>query len=143
MATGSVIRYDGKRGVVWRIKYTDADGKQTMETIGAECDGVTERQAREQLADRLSDVRRKGYRRPQPLTFNAYVDRWFEEGKLRRGWKPRTVKSYRTGLRHLKRYFGRCGSRRSGLATWPTTPGRCSRPTGSHGRSRRRRCSST
>jgi hypothetical protein len=31
----AVIRYEGARDVVWRIKYADADGKQTMETIGA------------------------------------------------------------------------------------------------------------
>jgi integrase len=105
-SVGHVHRYEGKRGVVWRIKYRDASGKQVMETVGAERDGVTEKQAREQLADRLSDVRRKNYRRPQPLTFATYVDRWFEEGKLRRDWKPRTVLSYQTGLRHLKRYFG-------------------------------------
>src|SRR5215204_4171094 len=65
MASGSVIRYGGKRGVVWRLKYTDATGKQTMEAVGAERDGWTERRAREALADRLSDVRRHGYRNPQ------------------------------------------------------------------------------
>ena len=112
MANGSVVRYDGKRGTVWRIKYPDADGKQVMETVGAERDGVTEKQARELLAERLVDVRRKGYRRPQPLTFAAYADRWFEEeGKLRRDWRPGTVSSYQTGLRHLTKYFGPLAAR--------------------------------
>lgn len=31
----AVIRYDGKRGTVWRIKYVDTDGRQVME-IGPE-----------------------------------------------------------------------------------------------------------
>jgi hypothetical protein len=35
MASGScVIEYAGKRGVVYRIKFTDADGRQVMETLG-------------------------------------------------------------------------------------------------------------
>ena len=25
-----VIRYDGKHGIVWRVKYADADGRQVM-----------------------------------------------------------------------------------------------------------------
>jgi integrase len=106
VAKGSVIEYRGKRGTVFRIKYEDANKRQVMETVGAARDGVTEKQARELLADRLSDVRRKGYRRPQPLTFNTYAERWFAEGMLRRAWRPRTVKSYQSGLRHLKAYFG-------------------------------------
>ena len=36
-----VVRYDGKRGTVWRIKYTDAEGKQVMETLGPEREGWT------------------------------------------------------------------------------------------------------
>jgi integrase len=106
MASGSVVRYEGKRGVVWRIWYRDADGKQAMETVGRERDGVTERRAREVLADRLSDVRRKGYRRPKPLTFGKYADRWFDEGEVRRSWKPGTVGAYRNALGHLSDHFG-------------------------------------
>ncbi len=34
----AVIRYDGKRGTVWRIKYADTDGRQVQETVGAERD---------------------------------------------------------------------------------------------------------
>jgi hypothetical protein len=40
-----VIPYYGKRGTVWRIKYRDADGRQVMETVGAERDGVTRKHA--------------------------------------------------------------------------------------------------
>jgi integrase len=86
--------------------YRDATGEQVMETVGAERDGVTEKQAREFLADRLSDVRRKAYRRPQPLTFQTYSERWFEEGKVRRDWKSHTVLTYRIALGHLTAHFG-------------------------------------
>jgi integrase len=106
MANGTVIRYEGVRGIVWRIQYRDGSGKQVKETVGAERDGVTEKRARQLLADRLSDVRRKAYRRPQPLTFKTYTERWFEESKLRRAWKPRTLLAYRTALGHLNGYFG-------------------------------------
>ena len=37
---GCVIRYDGQRGVVWKIKYRDGAGVQVKETVGAERDGV-------------------------------------------------------------------------------------------------------
>jgi hypothetical protein len=42
-----VIRYQGARGVVWRVKYADAEGRQVMETVGAERDGFTRKQARQ------------------------------------------------------------------------------------------------
>ena len=42
----AVIRYDGKRGVSWRIKFTDADGRQVMETVGRERDGFTRKACR-------------------------------------------------------------------------------------------------
>jgi integrase len=90
------------------------------ETIGAERDGVTEKQAREVLQDRQSDVRRKGYRRPRRLTFaeyaGSYVDEqgerhwkpgtWFIEGDRRRGWKPRTALAYRAAIGHLAAVLG-------------------------------------
>ena len=42
----AVIRYKGKRGVVWRIKYCDAEGTQVMETLGREADGWSEKKAK-------------------------------------------------------------------------------------------------
>jgi hypothetical protein len=35
----AVIRYPGVRGVVWRIKYRDASGKQIKETLAPESQG--------------------------------------------------------------------------------------------------------
>lgn len=106
MPSGGVVRYDGKRGTVWRIKYRDASGRQVMETVGSERDGVTEKRAQAELRERLVRVERKGYRRPRALTFAVYADEWFEEGKTRRDWKPLTVRAYRATLGHLKAHFG-------------------------------------
>jgi len=90
MPSGSaVIRYEGKRGVVWRIKYADADGKQVMETLGPEREGWDRRKAEAELRERLVRVERKAYRRPKPTTFRSYRETWFEEGRTRRRWAPR------------------------------------------------------
>jgi integrase/recombinase XerD len=105
MASGSVIPYHGKRGTVWRIKYRDASGTQVMETVGAERDGMTEKKARGLLQERLVDVRRKAYRRPRPLTFEAYRATWFEQGKIRRRWANRTEIQYRSILKRLGEFF--------------------------------------
>src|SRR4051812_35952229 len=106
MPSGSaVIRYEGKRGVVWRIKYRDVDGVQVMETLGAERDGWSEKKAKAELRERLVRVERRQYRRPKPVTFRAYADTWYEEGQRRRDWKPLTVKSYRFVLDRLKAWF--------------------------------------
>lgn len=107
MPSGSVIEYAGKRGVVWRIKYRDADGKQVQETIGAERDGVTRKQADVELRERLTRVAKRGYRRPKRTTFGEYGRTWFEEGQVRRGWKPATVRNYRLSLNRLEEPFGK------------------------------------
>jgi hypothetical protein len=93
--------------VVWRIKYADADGQQVMETVGPEREGWTQRKAEAELRERLVWVERRNYRRPKPLTFGMYAEAWFEEGASRRGWKPSTVKQYRSVRRRLIRHFGR------------------------------------
>ena len=51
----AVIRYDGKRGVSWRIKFTDASGRQVKETLGHERDGWTRKKAEVELRDRLTN----------------------------------------------------------------------------------------
>jgi hypothetical protein len=108
MPAGScVIRYEGARGVVWRVKYTDADGKQVMETVGAERDGITRKHAEAELRERLVRVERKGYRRPKPLTFGQCAETWFEAGKRSQGWKPRTLLVYRNAIDgYLEPWFG-------------------------------------
>ena len=105
MRSGHVVRYDGKRGVTWRIKYTDATGKQVMETVGAERDGITEKKARDLLQERQVDVRRKAYRKPKPTTFGQYRQTWFEQGATRRRWSRRTVTQYRSILKRAGVFF--------------------------------------
>jgi integrase len=103
----AVIAYRGKRGTVWRIKYADAEGRQVMETVGGERDGVTRRQAEAELRERLVRVERKGYRRPRALTFGEYAETWFEAGQRSQGWKPATIQKYRSALDcYLVPWFG-------------------------------------
>ncbi len=102
----AVIRYAGKRGVVWRIKYADAAGKQVMETLGAERDGWTRKKADAELRERLVKVERRGWQRPRPLTFAEYAETWFAEGEVRRRWRPLTVIQYRSISRRLCGFFG-------------------------------------
>ena len=103
-----MIRYEGARGVVWRVKYTDAEGRQVQETVGAERDGVTRKHAAAELRERLVRVERKGYKRPKPLTFEQYADAWHESGIRSQGWKPRTIVVYRNAIDHyLAPWFGK------------------------------------
>jgi integrase len=102
----AVIRYEGARGVTWRVKYADADGKQVMETVGREADGITRKQAEAELRERLVRVERRGYRRPVALTFEAWSETWHRESQTKRSWRPTTVNRYRTVLGYLQRRFG-------------------------------------
>jgi integrase len=110
VASGSLILYHGKRGDVWRMKYADASGKQVMETIGpAKCDkrhGLTRKEAKTELTNRLSDVDRKNYRKPKPLTFDTYSQTWLDDGQARRKWAPGTPRIYRASLARLREHFG-------------------------------------
>lgn len=101
-----MVEYDGKRGKVFRVKYTDAAGKQVMETVGAERDGVTRKHAEAELRERLVRVERRGWRKPAPLTFAEYAEQWMEAGPVKRGWKPNTVLRYRTMVDRLTETFG-------------------------------------
>ena len=102
----SVIRYEGKRGVVYRIKFTDADGRQVMETLGPEREGWTQRKAEAELRERLVRVERRNYRRPKPTRFDTYAATWLEEGQTRRRWAKRTIIQYRSILKRLGEHFG-------------------------------------
>ncbi len=85
-----------------------------METVGAERDGVTRKRAEAELRERQVKVDRRGWRKPAPLTFGDYSRTWFEEGKKRRQWKPRTVTAYRDALVRLGVGFD--GNRDDGIA---------------------------
>lgn len=102
----AVIRYEGARGVTWRVKFRDAAGAQVQETLGSELDGWTRRKAEAELRERLVRVERKGHRRPKPLSFEEYAGTWFEEGETRRAWKASTIAQYRSTRRRLVDHFG-------------------------------------
>ncbi len=98
----AVVKYEGKRGIVWRVKYRDADGHQVMETLGKASDGWTRRKAQHELRARLTDVTRDGYRRPQTTTFRPFAEQWRDEYPHARGLKASTKEGY-AGIidRHL------------------------------------------
>jgi len=101
MRNSGVIKYEGKRGVVWRIKYVDADGKQVQETLGREADGWTKKKAKAELIQRMARTH-NGWRKPSPITFAEYSETWFERGKAQRAWRPGTVMNYDGIVRRLK-----------------------------------------
>ena len=72
----AVIKYDGTRGVVWKVKYVDADGRQIKETLRKAADGWTRRKAPVELRARLTAVEKAGYRRPERATFGTFAEEW-------------------------------------------------------------------
>jgi hypothetical protein len=88
----SVVRYRGKRGPVWRIKYRDAAGRQVQETLGPE-PAWTERRAQRELGKRLAAVE-EGFRKPDRVTFADFADRFVRDYLPGRNLKPTTTENY-------------------------------------------------
>ena len=65
----AVIRYEGTRGVTWRVKYRDADGRQVKETVGREADGITRKHSEAALRERLVKVETRGGASRPPTMF--------------------------------------------------------------------------
>jgi integrase len=102
----AVVRYHGKRAVVWRIKYRDAVGRQVQETLGRQPQWNRTKAERE-LGKRLAAVD-DGYRKPDRITFAAFSRRFQDEYLPGRNLKPTTHENYRYMLeRHLLPHFGR------------------------------------
>jgi integrase len=102
MRDGSVVRYAGRRGVVWRLRYRDADGRRVSETLGAERDGWTESKAKEALRERLVDVKREGRRKLEPMRFETFALDWLDKYPDRKDLKRSTREGYETIIRkHL------------------------------------------
>jgi integrase len=101
----AVVRYRGKRGAVWRIKYRDAAGKQVLETLGPE-PPWTERKAQRELGKRLAAVD-EGFRKPDHVTFGDFAERFVNDYLPGRKLKPSTIENYGYMLRgHLLPCFG-------------------------------------
>jgi integrase len=106
--TGTIREYPHRDGdVSFRIQYRDASGKQVPETLGRASEGWTRHKAEDELRERINRVRKQGYRKPKPMLFEDYADRWLNAGERRNSWKASTVKTYRFALGHLKKRFGR------------------------------------
>src|ERR671923_2040584 len=73
-----VIQYKGKRGVVWYVKYCDADGRQVKERLGTASDGWNRRTATAELRARLTAVQKEGLRRVEPTSFTAFAGAWLD-----------------------------------------------------------------
>lgn len=104
----AVIRYEGARGVTWRIKYRDASGQQVKETLGRAAAGWTRRKAEAELRARLVAVEKEGYRKPTPTTFGTVADEWLATYPDAKGLKRSTRRGYEQIIEgHLRRAFGR------------------------------------
>jgi integrase len=104
---GRVWRYEGPRGVVWRIRYLDASGRRVLETLGKE-PSWSRKRAETELRRRLVDVERDGYRKPEKIHFDEFASRWLAEYLPGRGLKLTTTDGYRQTIRnHLLPAFGR------------------------------------
>ena len=101
----AVVRYEGKRGAVWRVKYRDAAGKQVLETLGPD-PPWTERMAQRELGKRLAAVD-EGFRKPDRVTFGDFAQRFVRDYMPGRNLKRSTTENYRYILDgHLLPFFG-------------------------------------
>jgi len=98
----AAIKYVGKRGTVFYVKYRDATGQQVKERLGPAAEGWTKRKAEAELRARLVAVEREGYRKPEPLTLGAFGERFIDEHLPGRNLKTSTLIDYRLTIRrHL------------------------------------------
>jgi integrase len=115
--SGHVYRHSGKRGDVWRVKYRLPDGRQVHRKLGPVWTGkgrplhgsFTRRTAQAALQAILTDARR-GTLLGMTTTGATFADaaaEWMRHGEQERGWKPSTVRDYRSAVRvHLLPTFG-------------------------------------
>lgn len=108
MSSGAcVIEYAGKRGRVFRIKFTDSAGRQIQETLGPERDGWTRRKAERELGARLSTVEKERWTKPTKETFTDFAADWRTIWLPTRNLKRSTLVDYSTTLdKHALPYFG-------------------------------------
>jgi site-specific recombinase XerD len=103
-----VIERAGKRGVVWYVKYRDADGRQVKERLGRSVDGWNRKKAEAELRSRVVAVEKAGYRKPEPITFASLAKEWLESYPDTRGLKRSTRRSYeQIVVLHLEPTFGK------------------------------------
>ncbi len=104
-----VIRYEGARGVTWKVKYADADGRQVKETIGARGGRRHPQAGRGGASGAARRVERRGWRKPAPITFGEYSADVVRACGGEAEWKPERSRLPATRLGHLDDVFGDCG----------------------------------
>lgn len=115
-ASGQLIVRRGKRDTTFAARIR-ADGGRHYVTLGYASDGMSEAQARDELANLLADVRRGVWtppaEEPEPSpaaddpTFHEFASEWLAMRRLE-GLKPRTVEDYEWSLSsHLLPFFAR------------------------------------
>ena len=98
----AVIRYEGPRGVSWRIKFVDADGPQVKETVGREADGITRKHAEAALRERLVKVETRGWRKPaRPRSTRRRGSAGGDEARLEAGHRRRHPDASSTSQRRV------------------------------------------
>jgi integrase len=103
---GRVWRYEGRRGVSWRIRYRDSSGRRVLETLGRE-PAWNRKRAQTELRRRLVDVERDGYQKPERILFADFAQSWLSDYLPGRGLKLTTLDGYRQTLnKHLLPHFG-------------------------------------
>lgn len=103
----AIVKYAGKRGTVFRVKYRDANGVQVMETLGRVEDGWTRRKAEAELRARLTAVHRDGHVKLKRMTFAGFAAGWLQTHADSKALKRSTVQAYQVIIdRHLLPAFG-------------------------------------
>jgi integrase len=100
-----VIRREGRRAVVWSVKFRDANGRQVWERLGPE-PRWNRRRAERELEKRLDRVERERWAKPTGETFATFVAEWRETWIPSRNLKRSTRLDYENTLnRHALPYF--------------------------------------
>jgi len=93
----AVVARKARNGrTTFSLKYTDASGEAVWERLGTDEDGWTRAKARNELEQRLVDVRRDGYRRPANTTFADIARTWINTYPTTKQLKNTTRRSYQT-----------------------------------------------
>jgi integrase len=101
-----VVEYHGARGLVFRAKVRDANGRQVQQTLGRAADGWTRTRAERELGKRLDLVERERWAKPTGQTFAAFVAEWRTTYLPSRGLKPSTLSDYKNMIdRHALPFF--------------------------------------
>jgi integrase len=105
--TGTVIEYRHKDGdVSYRVQFYDSEGKPTKETVGRASQGWTRKKVEAHLRDRINAVEKRGWKKPKPVTFSEYADRWMAESETLRAWSDESRDKYRWAKNLCTGHFG-------------------------------------